>query len=736
MNRLFERIKKNWGHILVCSLISLFLLLLTQEFLFELSPLKDLELSLLDSHFTRRGQTDLEEKSNVIIVDISEESSKEFPPPFNKWPWPRNYFARLIKNLNQAGVKAIGIDVIMSDQDKYVPQNDSLLHNAIRKYKNVVSAGKIKIKDERLESIISETENFSSMFFDADSSIGLVDVLPDRDGVLRRYLPFFSSFATDKYIPSFSFAVLNKALGLQNLYTAEKDQNDFKFSNISIPRFDKTSVLINYYGASNTFPHINFVDVIDAENFTTVSEKEFEVQINTWDDPETGLLHSGLFKDKIVLVGSTEPEDKDLFPTPITKQGAGKGGNLMYGVEVHANVIQSILDQNFLYKQPQSHEIILIILLLFSAYFITTKLKSLKTKFGFLLEIISVLVIAALVYVIFEVSYYLFVNQSYIISVVGPVSAVVLGYIGSTVYNFLAERKQKVMIKGMFSQYVNSELVNELIANPEKLRLGGERKELTVLFTDIASFTTISESQNPEELVNFLNEYLSAMTEIIFNHTGTLDKFQGDAIMAFWGAPIENKNHALFCCKAALAMQNQLIELRKKWQEENKPLIKVRAGINTGEMIVGNMGGRGKFDYTVIGDNVNLGSRLEGANKEYGTSIIISQSTYEQVKDEFICREMDSILVKGKTKPIKIFELLCFANDERKFDCLELKNKFESGLKLYKAFDFSNAILNFEKVLEIKNDDEPSQVFIKRCKNFLTTPPPKDWNGVYEMKTK
>jgi adenylate cyclase len=736
MKKLGERYKKNWNHILVCLLISVFVLLLTQEFLFELTPLKDLELILLDSHFTRRGQTGFTEGAKVIVVDISEESSKEFLPPYNKWPWPREYFARLIDNLNQAGVKAIGIDVIMSEQDKYDPQNDSLLLNSISKFKNVVVAGKTKIKDERLEAIISEKENFSNIFFRADSSIGLVDVLPDRDGVLRRYLPFFFSFTSNKRIPSFSFSVLNKALGLPNNFVSEHDEKFFNYSNLSIPKFDNSSILINYYGTSNTFPHISFVDVIDDQDFTTVSEKEFDVPINTWDDPSSGLLYSGIFKNKIVLIGSTEPLDKDLFPIPITKQVGGRGGNLMFGVEIHANVIQSVLDQNFLYRQPRFQEIILIIFLVFLSYFITTKIKSVKLKFGILLELSSVLTAVVLIYGILEISYVLFAAQRYVISIVGPVSAVSLGYIGSTVYNFLSERKQKVLIKGMFSQYVNSELVNELIADPKKLQLGGERKVLTVLFSDIASFTTISESHAPEELVNFLNEYLSAMTEVIFNYKGTLDKFEGDAIMAFWGAPIENKDHAHLCCSSAIVMQNKLVGLRNKWKNENKPQIHVRIGINTGEMIVGNMGGKGKFDYTVIGDNVNLGSRLEGANKEYGTSIIISQSTFEQIKNDFICREIDYLLVKGKTRPIRIYELLCPKNHEQQSHFNAMKKPFESGLNLYRGRKFAEAITEFEKVMQVVKDDKPSHIFIQRCKIFLTDPPPENWNGVYEMRTK
>jgi adenylate cyclase len=278
--------------------------------------------------------------------------------------------------------------------------------------------------------------------------------------------------------------------------------------------------------------------------------------------------------------------------------------------------------------------------------------------------------------------------------------------------------------------------VNELIAHPEKMRLGGERRELTVLFSDIAGFTTFSEKLPPEELVLVLNEYLSAMTEIVFNNDGTLDKYEGDAVMAFWGAPIELDNNALHACTAALEMQEKLVHIREKWSAEGKPNVQVRIGLNTGEMVVGNMGGTGKFDYTVIGDSVNLGSRLEGANKQYGTYIMASERTQELVKERFVFRELDLLVVKGKTKPIKVFELIGRKNDSVSPKKISAIEQYTIGLNLYRQKKFSEAIEKFNEALSIEPDDQPSRLYIERSQLYLTNPPPEEWNGVFILKTK
>jgi adenylate cyclase len=314
--------------------------------------------------------------------------------------------------------------------------------------------------------------------------------------------------------------------------------------------------------------------------------------------------------------------------------------------------------------------------------------------------------------------------------------AVLAGYVSSTVYHFVVERKQRMLIKTMFSTYVNPSVVDELIMNPEKLTLGGQRKELSVMFTDIDGFTTISEQMDSQELVSLLNEYLSEMTEIVFRNDGTLDKFEGDAVVAFWGAPIAQEDHPMRACRCSLEMQNALVEIRKRWGEQNRPLLNVRIGVNTGEMVVGNMGGMGKFDYTVIGDSVNLASRLEGANKLYRTGIMVSQRTFDLVKHAIIGRELDLIMVKGRSEPLKTYELLMLSDEKVPADLHRFLEDYAVGLQFYRERKWGDAKKKFEGALLYRPGDYPTQMYIERAMEYAIHPPPVDWNGILVMTTK
>lgn len=715
--------------IIVCVILSVVILFLTQETIFKFTPFKRIELATIDNRFNIRGKIPFEPK--VVIVEISEASFKSLP---DKWPWSRSYYAHLVRNLKKAGALAVGIDVIMSTTDIYNPANDEDLRKAIRETQNVVLAGKFEIADERYD-LISSNQNYGNIFFDADSSLGIVYLRNDEDGVHRRFHPIVFDRARQIRIPTFSFAVLNKVYHHPNLSTVEVNDDGFIFQNIRIPNYDEVTALINFYGPSGTFHPIKFVDVIDDKDFQTVEEKELGVDINTFDDPESGYLYDGTFKNKIVLVGSTNPEDKDLFPVPITF-GKQEGDNLMYGVEIHANIIQSILDQNFLKREPIWFEIALVFFFVTMTFFFTLNLKSRKVKHHYLIEALAIAVVFSELFLIVAFSILAFNQQNFVTSFTGPLIAVTFGYIGSMVYSYVSERKQKVLIKSMFSQYVSPTVVNELVDDPTKLRLGGERKILTVLFTDLENFTTIAESMPPEELVPILNAYFEGMTEIILKNNGTLDKYIGDSIMAFFGAPIPQRDHALIACRTAVQMQNHLEELRQTWKLTNKPMLHMRIGVNTGEMIVGNMGGLDRFDYTVIGDSVNLSARLEGANKQYKTNILISENTFQPIASQVVVRELDLITVVGKNKPLKIYELFGLVGDKTPSEYFSLIEIFSEALALYRQRNWEKALSKFEDVLKIKPEDYPSKLYIERSQAFLQAPPPEDWNGVFVMKMK
>jgi len=307
-------------------------------------------------------------------------------------------------------------------------------------------------------------------------------------------------------------------------------------------------------------------------------------------------------------------------------------------------------------------------------------------------------------------------------------------YIPLVVIYYVTEEKSRKWITSVFGKYVSPVVIDNLIKNPDKIKLGGEKRNITIFFSDIRGFTPIAEQLNPEDLVRLLNDYLSEMTSIIRKDQGLVDKYMGDAIMAFWGAPLDQPNHAIMACSSSLQMMDKLKELQKKWKNEGIPSFDIGIGINSGHAIVGNMGSSKRFDYTAIGDNVNLASRIEGLNKFFGTNIIITENTHKVIKNNFESRKLDIVKVKGKKKTILIYELLSKKGNlnKKQHDFIQL---YEEGLNLYLKKEWKLAIKSFQTALKLK-DDNATNIFITRCQNFIKNPPPKDWDGVWEMDIK
>ncbi len=382
---------------------------------------------------------------------------------------------------------------------------------------------------------------------------------------------------------------------------------------VIIPIDRQGTILINFYGRGGSFTVRSFSDIVE------------------------GKVSTKYFKDKIFLAGVYAEGLQDIHETPYGK---------MYGVEMMANAVTQLINRDFILFSEDYIDILLIVFFgLIISYIVGRK--------SILLSYIATI---ALVAVYFFAVVFIFDNYRYVLNLSAPLITSIITLFSMIAYRILTEEKEKKVIQGMFSNCVSKSIVDELLKHPEKLELGGEDKGITVLFSDIRGFTTLSEKLTPQELVTHLNEYLSAMTDIIFKYEGTLDKYVGDEIMAFWNAPLEQENHAELASLAALEMMTKLHSLNENWPEAKK--LNIGIGLNTGLMTVGNMGSQSRMDYTLMGDNVNLGARLEGTNKIYGTNIIISEYTYAVIKDQFICRELDTIKVKGKSKPVQIFEVL------------------------------------------------------------------------------
>lgn len=668
--------------------------------------------------------------ADVVIVGIGDKDMTTLPEPF---PYPRSYYAHLAENLERCGVRAIAFDLTLdAPRDS---ASDAEFDAVLGKYDNIVLAAKSAEETGGGKYVLSTIErSYPNVFYRPGRRIGVVSIVgKDRDDVVRQYYPLMTlgRFLT----PTFAFAALNIAFNLSDTTVADVD-----FQNRTIALGDHVipsigngrSFYLNFYGPNNTFRYVSFTEVIDDASFKTKEELDLEADIDAFDLDEE--LQAYL-KDKIVLVGSTMPEERDFHSVPILN---ADGASTMNGVEIHATAIQNVLNGDYIQRADPGLELGLVIFLSLVSFVVILRIRQLKVRYVAFLELGSLLLVALLVFAVFEIAVLSFVNNNLLLNVVYPGLAVVLAYLGAAVYQYLAERQQKALIKNVFSKYISAAVVNELVANPEKAKLGGDRRELTVFFSDIAGFTTISEQfhTKPEGLVALLNEYLDEMTALVLKYEGTLDKYEGDAIMAFWGAPIPQKDHALRTCLASLEMQKRLAALRPKWKKEGKPALEVRIGINTGVMIVGNMGGQDRFDYTVIGDSVNLASRLEGANKQYGSNIMISDFTYQQVKDRVAVRELDLIQVKGKNEPVKVWELLGTADVTMTDNQKQSLEIYHEGLRLYRSRNWQEAIAYFQQAKQLDPDCRVAEIYEQRASLYQLNPPPADWSGVFVMTTK
>lgn len=698
--------------------------LIVAVFLGQMTTFLSLENNLVDYRFKIRGPLDVSE-SPIVILAIDDQSDESTP---HRWPWPRSYFAHVIENLNRAGVKAIGIDVIFDQPDINGPESDSVFAATLKKNKNVVISGKTEAT-RGPSSQITLVYPYDK-FVETGVSWGLVSFDLDADGFYRRYL--VGQAFNDSIYGSFAVEVLKKYLDLDPGTRVQNLPDKFILGPFEIPKYNSYSTFINYAGPAHTFTFYSFDAVLDDSNF----DLREEYDIDAFDDPgdpdlgiPPGLLYSGKLKDKIVLIGATMQELHDEFPTPYLETRDSKGRPIQVltnGVEIHANVVNMILTQNYLRKINWVYQLAIVIFFVGLVYLFV---RYLSTFFGTLVT--TLLVIGYFVF-----AFWIFTSNNLIFEISTPILAILFSFGGYNLYQYVLSQHERKMIQGAFSHYVPEKVVKEIIENPDRLTLGGEERVITVMFSDVAGFTSISEKLTPANLVQLLNEYLTEMTDIVLANDGIIDKYEGDAIMAEFGMPVPFENHAHMACKAALQMQKKLYYMREKWQKENKPQLRARIGINTGEVIVGNMGSRNVFDYTVMGDHVNLGSRLEGANKFYGTAIMISEFTYDHVKSDFYTRELDLIRVKGKEKPIKVFELIASkeAALEQKF--MEMLDVYAKGLIHYKAQEWDEAIECFENCLKLRPEDTPSTEYRSRCIEYKFNSPGPDWDGVTVMKEK
>ncbi len=660
---------------------------------------------------------------DIIIVDIDQRAIQKLGK-FSQWP--RKYHTQVVDFLHRAGALAVGLDILY-DKDIWQPEQDKEFIRTVKNAENVYTAIYFAEADsdnwlpvmtaepEGLEAerfyytmpleselYFRNEDRFESNFVEllnASKGIGHVNFVGDMDGVVRS-IHLFTNFNHHLY-PTLGFKIFMDAIGADSVIFNPQTQfmNLFQEGELltRIPTDEHGNLLINWAGPFKTFRYISFYDVLKAKERNLPPE---------------------IFQNKIVLIGTSLAGLYDLRNVPFERA--------FPGVEIHANILYTLINQSFITRMNDNFTFLLIMLigLLLGIILIRTR-PLFSILFILLLGVVYVIVVTI---IFFEFNYW--------IEMISPLLTIVLSFSLIYVYRYITEEKDKRFIRSTFSHFVTKSVVDELLANPEKIKLGGEKKECTVLFSDVAGFTTISEQLEPEQLVHLLNEYLTEMTNIVFKYDGMLDKYEGDAIMAVFGAPVERGNHAYQACATALEMQQRMITMREVWRKQNKPELRMRIGINTGLMVVGNMGSESRFDYTVMGDAVNLGARLEPANKIYGTNIMIGEGTVKKAKDLIIVRPLDLLRVKGKTEPVWVYELLGLTENGVSDDMIRVIELFKKGLSHYLKRDWDSAINYFMQVLAIKKDDGPAKRYVERCNFFKENPPAEDWDGVYTQTTK
>ena len=660
---------------------------------------------------------------DIIIVDIDERANQLL----GKYSqWPRTYHSRLVNFLHQAGAMAIGLDILY-DKDVWHPDQDVQFVKTVKQAGNVYTAIYFSPADSdnwrpvmksepkgfdaskfyytfppEVETLFPHEDRFESGFLEllnASRGVGHVNFNADVDGVVRR-INLFSDFNHHLY-PTLGFKIFMDAIGTDSLHYNLKDSflELYRQGTLltKIPVDGHGNMLINWAGPFKSFRYISFYDVLKAK------ERNLPPQI---------------FKGKIVLLGTSLPGLFDLRNAPFQRA--------FPGVEIHANILYTLFTQNFITKMSENSSFLLLIIIGIILGVILIFTKPLVSYLTIIFVGIAYVIAATII----------FFQYNYWIEIIAPLLTIVLAFSFIYVYRYITEEKNKRFIRSAFSHFVTKSVVDELLANPDKIKLGGEKKVCSVLFSDVAGFTTISERLQPEELVQLLNEYLTQMTNIVFKYDGMLDKYEGDAIMAVFGAPIARGNHAYQACTTALEMQERLIGMREAWRKRGKPELKIRIGMNTGPMVVGNMGSESRFDYTVMGDAVNLGARLEPANKIYGTNIMIGDGTYQMAKDLIIARPLDLLRVKGKTEPVQVYELLGLTERGMNDELLRVIELFRKGFEHYLKQNWDGAVNYFQQALTIRPEDNPSKTYIARCEFFKENPPGDAWDGVYSMKTK
>ncbi|OKY74512.1 MAG: hypothetical protein BM485_13525 [Desulfobulbaceae bacterium DB1] len=699
---------------------------------------------LTDALFSMRGKTATSDA--VVIVDIDNDSLARI----GQWPWPRNIIADLADRISQAGARVIGFDFVFAEADRTSPKNH--LDNIISLLDSPVSGEKRQLLLENpaldhdliLGNTLAAIPSVLGYVFETDRHAGSADpkpfpsctirlaptappfaainfipagraivnvsevaqsesegffnVFPDPSGTIRK-VPLFMILDNVPY-PSLALETMRVGAGEEEItiHLSRQLQNNrnailgITVGGRFIPTDDQGQITVNFRGPVHTFPFLSAADILQGR-------------------------HRDQLRDKYVLIGTSAAGLLDLRATPFS--------NIFPGVEIQATIIDNLLQADPLtydrYTEiGMTYTLVVVIGILLSA--LLSYSTPLAGGIGGMFAILATLG-----------GSYFFFRHNQIVGITYPLLSLSTIFLGVTLSNYFFAGREKRFLRDAFGHYVSPQVVNEIIKDPASLSLSGQVRNLTVFFSDIRDFTSISEKMTPDQLGRFMNRYLTAMTDVLLAHDGTVDKYIGDAVMAIWGAPLADGNHAAKAVRASLASIKRLQELQLELDKEQLPKVEIGIGLNSGDVNVGNFGSSQRFDYTVIGDNVNLASRLEGLTKVYGCRILISETTRAALGDRFFCRFIDRVRVKGKKLPVTIYEPLCEGepeeNDRKRADL------FSEAIHAYQGQDFDRSATILQSLCRT-HEEKVYLLYLKRIELFRHSPPPPDWDGVFVFTEK
>jgi adenylate cyclase len=634
----------------------------------------------------------------TTIVGIDQCSYRELVTRYGAAAnWPRTIYAQALESLRQASPRVVVFDIIFE-----APRpDDPDLAAAMQRSGNVILA--VEAQDPR-ELDPDGVQRFAAFSYStpalrtAAAAEGLVNVSTDRDTVVRR-LPLLLR-AGDQELPALSLAAVARYIRRPSVVDAPPTSSQVYAASRTIPVADGR-LLINFLGPPSSddrtgpFSIISLVDVLH------------------------GNFDRALVNDRIVLIGLTiRGRSTDEFATPST------GESRMWGVELQANAVETILGQHYLLDAPTW----LTVLCIFGLALLAAQLAALRRPLYAAAGTLGL-------FGCYLLTAFIAVDNGLLLNLIYPPAALLIGFAIALTYRVVSEQGEQELLRTLMSRYLSPSVSQWVLHDPDRLRLGGQTRDMTVLFSDVRGFTTISHRLDPQALVGLLNEYMTAMTEVVFRHDGVLDKYIGDAIMAFWNAPMNQADHAARACATALDMVERLAELQADWRRRGVPPLELGIGVNTGPMVVGNMGSRQRLAYTVLGDTVNVASRLEGLSKEYRTHSVIGVATREAAGPAFVFRFLDLVAVVGRDEPLAVYEVVGRAEavaPER----LAFLADFQGGIELYRSRAWTEAAAIFADLLARAPDDGPSALYLRRATELAANPPPTNWDGVFVATTK